>query len=146
VAKASIRTAQPTDLPGIRFADPLLRADPERMQTVRASIESGQCIVAVDGEDILGYAVLSYRLFDQGVVPLLVVSMANRRCGIGTSLLKEIEKRCGQPQLCVPTTRSNMAAQWMLEKCGYAAGGSIAETAADEDEELVFNKKLPSRA
>ena len=107
-------------------------------------MRNGECIVAVDDEDILGFAILNYAFFGQGFVPLLVVAVANRRSGIGARLLSEVERRCTKPKLYVSANRSNLPAQWLFEKCGFVQSGRV-ENLDLNDDELIFFKAITVR-
>lgn len=138
----SFRTGTHADLPGIRFADPLQRADSERARVVEDALAQGRYVVAHDEGEVLGFAVLSYGFFGHGFVPLLVVAMANRRAGIGTRLLQEVEGRCAKRKLFISINRSNAAAQWLFEKCGFTPSGHIENFDLDDDD-VVYFKELP---
>ena len=141
---ATLRTGTVADLPGVRFVDPLMRADPDRARLIESSLRNGECIVAVDDEEILGFAILNYTFFGQGFVPLLVVAAANRRSGIGARLLSEVERRCTKPKLYVSANRSNLPAQWLFEKCGFVESGRV-ENLDLNDDELIFFKAITVR-
>jgi GNAT superfamily N-acetyltransferase len=119
------RFAARGDLAGLRFIDPLLRADSDRAELVRDAVEQGRCIAALDGEGVAGYAVLSNRFLGQPFVDLLIVGPAHRRQGIATLLLREAEKKCGGPKLFTSCNRSNLPAQCLFEKCGFQRSGQI---------------------
>lgn len=138
---APVRTANAGDLAGLRFVDPQLRADPERAQSVRLAVDQGHCIVATEGDDIVGYVVITDRFLGQTLVELLVVGPAHRRQGVGSRLLDEAEKRCHRKKLFISCNRSNMPAQWLFEKCGYERSGQIYNL-DQEDPELVYFKAL----
>jgi ribosomal protein S18 acetylase RimI-like enzyme len=135
---ATVRSAAIADLPAISFVDPLIRADPDRTRLIEASLRSGECLVAVDGDDVLGYVILNYSFFGEGFVPLLVVAAANRRNGIGTMLLREAERRCTKRKLFVSANRSNLPAQWLFEKCGFVSSGRVENLDLNDDELLFF--------
>src|SRR6266567_5930820 len=139
----TLRTAQASDLAGIRFVDPLMRADPERAQLIHSALERGECVVAADGDEILGFAILNYTFFYQGFVPLLVVGVGSRRCGVGAALLSEVERRCAKAKLYVSANRSNLPAQLLFEKCGFVESGHVAHLDANDEE--VFYFKLVQR-
>lgn len=138
------RTGTPQDFDGIRFVDPLLRADPERAELIRRSLDAGECIVATDGDDIVGFGILNYAFFGYGFVPLLVVTISSRRRGVGGRLLGEIERRCVKPKLYLSANRSNMPAHYLFEKAGFVRSGRIENLDLDDDE-LVFFKPVPVR-
>ena len=140
-ARYEVRIAAPGDLAGLRFVDPLLRADPDRAESVQRAVEQGCCLAAFDGDEVAGYAVFNSRFFGQAFVELLVVGPAHRRLGIATRLLSEAEHRCAQPKLFTSCSRSNLPAQCLFEKCGFQRSGQIYNLDED-DPELVYFKAV----
>jgi ribosomal protein S18 acetylase RimI-like enzyme len=134
----TLRTATVADLPGIRFVDPLMRADPDRAHLIDSSLRNGECAVATDGEEVLGFAILNYTFFHQGFVPLLVVGVGSRRSGVGTALLSEVERRCAKPKLYISANRSNLPAHLLFEKSGFVESGHIANLELNEEEVVYF--------
>ena len=139
----TVRTASATDLGGIRFADPLMRADPERAHLFQSAVSAGKCVVAVDGEEVLGFGILNYTFFHQGFVPLLVVGIGSRRLGIGKRLLSELKHRCTRAKLYISANRSNIAAQYLFEACGFMPSGHIENLDLSDDELLFFKAMRP---
>ena len=136
-----VRIAAPTDLAGLRFIAPLLRADPDRAESVKQAVEQGRCFAAFDGDDVAGYAVLNDHFLGQVFVELLIVGPAYHRQGIGTLLLRQAERSCGRQKLFTSCNRSNLPAQCLFEKCGFQRSGQIYNL--DEgDPELVYFKAL----
>jgi len=136
-----VRLAAPTDIAGLRFIDPLLRADPDRAEKVQLAVEQARCLAAFDAEDVAGYAVLNDHFLGQAFVELLMVGPACQRQGIGTLLLREAERACGRQKLFTSCNRSNLPAQCLFEKCGFQRSGQIYNL--DEgDPELVYFKAL----
>jgi len=133
-----VRIAAQGDLDGLRFIDPLLRADPDRAELVRDSVKQGRCIAALDGEGVAGYAVISKRFLGKPFVDLLIVGPAHRRQGIGTLLLRDAEKRCCGPKLFTSCNRSNLPAQYLFEKCGFQRSGQIYNLDAGDPELIYF--------
>jgi ribosomal protein S18 acetylase RimI-like enzyme len=136
-----VRIAAAADLAGLGFIDPLLRADPDRAESVRQAVEQGRCLVALDGDDVAGYAALDDHFLGQAFVELLIVGPAHQRQGIGTLLLRQAERSCGRQKLFTSCNRSNLPAQSLFEKCGFQRSGQIYNL--DEgDPELVYFKAL----
>jgi len=133
-----VKLAAQGDLAGLRFIDPLLRADPDRAELVRDSVKQGRCIAALDGEGVAGYAVISNRFLGKPFVDLLIVGPAHRRQGIGTLLLRDAEKRCCGPKLFTSCNRSNLPAQYLFEKCGFQRSGQIYNLDAGDPELIYF--------
>src|SRR5438876_4722740 len=138
ISTVALRTALASDLAGIRFVDPLMRADSERAQLIRSALERGECVLATDDDEILGFAILNYTFFYQGFVPLLVVGVGSRRCGVGAGLLSEVERRCAKAKLYVSANRSNLPAQLLFEKCGFVESGHVAHLDANDEEVFYF--------
>ncbi len=137
----SLRLGATSDLLGILFADPLCKSDPDRARLIQASLARDECVVAIEGDKILGYVILNYSFFGQAFVPLLVVAMANRRAGIGMQLIAEAETRCSREKLFASANESNIAAQRLFERCGFVPSGRI-ENLDETDDELVYCKWL----
>jgi len=136
-----VRIATPADLAGLRFIDPLLRADPDRAESVKQAVEQGRCLAVLDGDGVAGYVVLNDQFLGQAFVELLIVGPAHQRQGIGTLLLREAERVCGRQKLFTSCNRSNLPAQCLFEKCGFQRSGQIYNL--DEGEpELVYFKAL----
>ena len=68
----TFRAAAKSDLSALKFVDPLLRADPDRVDIVHAAVEAGGCLVAQDGDEVVGY-LLNGDLLGQRIINLLVV-------------------------------------------------------------------------
>ena len=139
-----IRLGVPADFPALRFVDPLLRADRDREHLIRSSLDRGECFVAVDDDDVQGFLILNYTLFGHAFVPLLVVATGDRRRGVATALLQEAERQCVRSKLFISCSRSNLPAQYLFERCGFAPSGHL-ENVDDDDDELVFFKVLPEK-
>jgi len=134
-----IRLAADSDLPALRFVDPLMRADRDRAHLVQSSIEKRRCWLAADNDDVLGFVLLGDFL-GQGFVPLLVVAAADRRRGIGRRLLREAERQCTRPKLFVSCNRSNLAAQDLFESLGFEASGQVGNLDEGDDELFYFKR------
>ena len=136
-----VRIAAPADREGLRFIDPLLRSDPDRAESVQQAVEQCRCLVALDADDVAGYAILNDHFLGQAFVELLIVGPAHQRQGIGTLLLRQAERACGRQKLFTSCNRSNLPGQCLFEKCGFQRSGQIYNL--DEgDPELVYFKAL----
>jgi hypothetical protein len=47
-----VKIAAPADPAGLRFIDLLLRADPDRAESVRLAVEQSRCLAAFDGDRV----------------------------------------------------------------------------------------------
>jgi ribosomal protein S18 acetylase RimI-like enzyme len=136
-----VRLALPSDLPALRFVDPLMRADRDRQLLIETSIERAECFVVAEDDEVQGFAILNYTLFGHAFVPLLVVAASERRRGLASALMAEAERQCVRNKLFVSCNRSNVPAQYLFERCGFVPSGQV-ENLDDEDDELVFFKAL----
>ena len=138
---STIRLGTPDDLLGIFFADPMCQSVLDRTQLLNRSLAQGECLVATEGERIVGFVIRNSGFFGQAFVPLLVVAEASRHAGIGTALLTEAEVGCRRAKIFTTTNESNLVAQRLFVKCGYVPSGRI-ENLDDTDDELVYCKWL----
>ena len=117
--------------------------DPDRARLIQSALNAGECVVAVDDDEVLGFGILNYTFFQQGFVPLLVVGMGSRRAGIGKALLSELERRCVKPKLYISANRSNIPAQCLFDQCGFVPSGHIKNLDLADDELLFFKAIRP---
>lgn len=140
-AELATRLADDRSTPALLEVDPLLLADTDRRQLVWTAVERGDCVVATEADQILGYVVLRGDLLGHPFVPLLVVAEGHRRRGIAGRLLEEACLRCEGPKLFTSCNRSNIPVQRLFEKLGFESSGVI-ENLDDGDDELIYIKRL----
>jgi len=141
----SLRSGSPDDLLGIVFADPLCKSIPERARQIQRALAQGECIVAIEGDRVVGYVILDNSFFGHAFIPLLVVAAQNRRAGIGTLLISEVERRCHREKLFISANESNVPAQRLFALREFVSSGRI-ENLDDTDDELVYCKWLRAGA
>ncbi|HRF47525.1 MAG TPA: GNAT family N-acetyltransferase [Anaerolineales bacterium] len=120
-----IRNADPADLAGLAEVDPIIEADPQRLADVAHAIVDRQAFVAADGSQLLGYALLHHRFFNNGFVELLVVHPARRRAGVGSALMRHARSECRTAKLFTSTNASNTPMQALLDRLGFRRCGAI---------------------
>ena len=101
---------------------------------------AGDCHVAVDGGEVVGYAVLSHTFYGNGFVEMLYVHPDRRRRGAGAALLLHVESLCRTPKLFTSTNLSNLPMQSLLNRAGYAVSGVI-HNLDEGDPEVVYFKR-----
>jgi ribosomal protein S18 acetylase RimI-like enzyme len=137
----SVRPAAAEDVEAICAFDLVAKRENRRREFVRRAVSSGTCHVAVDGEDVVGYGVLSYTFYDNGHIDMLYVHSGHRRRGVGAALLRQLESSCQTPKLFTSTNLSNLPMQSLLARSGYALSGVI-HNLDEADPEIVYFKRL----
>ena len=136
-----IRRGNVSDVEAISAFDLVAVRDEKRRQFIQRSVASSTCYVAVYENEVIGYGVLSYTFYDNGLIEMLYVNSNHRRRGVATALLRHLESLCETPKLFTSTNRSNLAMQSLLVESGYELSGVI-QNLDESDPELVFYKLL----
>lgn len=139
-----IRQAGRGDTDKLTALDEIASRDTERLIHMRRAVDAGLCLVAIEGEEAVGYAVLTNEFFGHGLIEVLYVSHNHRRRGVGAALMTAMEDRCRTQKLFASTNHSNAAMQALLVSLGYRPSGVI-ENLDVGDPELVYLKQLGQR-
>jgi len=137
----SIRPARESDLESLFSFDEIAWNSEVRRDFIRRSVNAVTCHVALEDQDLIGYAVLNYTFFYQGCIDMLYVAGNQRRHGVGTTLLQQVERLCQTPKLFTSTNLSNLPMQTLLAKCGYVISGVI-HNLDEDDPEIIYFKRL----
>jgi GNAT superfamily N-acetyltransferase len=137
----SIRTAIESDVESLCSLDQIARQSKQRRQFIRRAVASGTCYVALAAQEVIGYGVLNYAFYDQGCIDMLYVAGDQRRGGVGTALIKHMERLCQTAKLFTSTNQSNLPMQSLLARCGYAFSGVI-HNLDEDDPELIYFKRI----
>jgi GNAT superfamily N-acetyltransferase len=129
------------DYDAVRALDRLLAGVRDRAEALRGWIAAGECVVARDGNDVVGFAVADCSFFAQGFLVLLIVHPHHRRRGVASALVRHVEAHCPTAKLFTSTNRSNTVMQAVCESLGFGASG-IVENVEDGDPELIYCKRL----
>ncbi len=135
-----IRTAHMEDLNAIVDIDQFARISEERLRLIRKSLENESVYVAIEQGKIVGYCVFDHSFFERGFISLLIVHPDHRREGIGSDLVKYVEKLCESERIFTSTNESNTPMQELLRKVGYRRSGVIDDLDPG-DPEVFFSKK-----
>lgn len=79
------------------------------------------------------------KLFGEYFIPLVVVSDASRRTGVGRQLMTHLERVASAQKVFTSTNTSNLPMRQLLAQLGYQHSGTI-ENLDPGDPELVFVK------
>lgn len=140
----TVRPTIESDLPALFVLDHLAaQGDDGRRNEIRHAMEAQECVTALYGETVAGYAMLDYSFFGHGFIPLVYVHAEYRRHKIGQVLLGYLEKACKTPKLFTSTNMSNVPMQALLTRQGYQLSG-VLHNLDDGDPELVYFKMVDS--
>ena len=121
--------------------DPRVLDTASRRPFIERAIAARECLVAVDDNTVVGYAVFDHSFFEQPFVSLLHVDPQKRRRGIGTELMRHIESICAAEKLFTSTNASNAPMQGLCERLGFVRSGRI-DNLDEGDPEIVYVKRL----
>ncbi|WP_433214786.1 N-acetyltransferase family protein [Microtetraspora malaysiensis] len=121
-----MRRANASDWAGLAEIDSVAASgDHARRASIQRWCEQGLVHMAEDASGPLGYSVLEYSFFEQGIVTMLTVAPTARRQRVGTYLLKATEEICTTPKLFTSTNVSNHPMQRLLQRAGWSPVGLI---------------------
>ena len=132
----SIRQALAEDIHHLTGIDAVARNDERRREQLAQAIRARECWIACEANDAatpLGYGCLEY------FIPLVVVSDASRRTGVGRQLMTHLERVASAQKVFTSTNTSNLPMRQLLAQLGYQHSGTI-ENLDPGDPELVFVK------
>ncbi|MEM9005098.1 MAG: GNAT family N-acetyltransferase [Cyanobacteria bacterium P01_F01_bin.86] len=140
-----LRTATITDATAIVAFDHIATSEPARVRFIHDQIKSSACYVAVIGANVVAYAVLNYKFYDNGWIEMLYVHPRFRRQGIGSALIRHLINECRTPKLFTSTNQSNFPMQRLLATLKFERSGFI-DNLDEGDPELVYFKRLRDNA
>jgi len=89
-----------------------------RVDHTRWLIDDGQCYVCVDGEDLLGFAVIK-----DNEIRRLFVSRSHLKQGIGSALLEQVESQVAAAGFATVHCESTLTAVGFYKSKGYEEAG-----------------------
>jgi len=113
----------------------------ERSDFLAKSVRFGQCWLARIENKTVGFVIFDQSFFENTFVKLLIVHEDYRRKGVGTALMRHVEKICLTEKLFTSTNESNIPAQKLYESLGFVKSGFV-ENLDDDDLEIFYFKKL----
>jgi ribosomal protein S18 acetylase RimI-like enzyme len=110
-------------------------------EILKASLESGECVLALEGKEIVGAIAFHTHFFQCTFISLVVVAAHARRQRVASALIEAVELRMSGKKLFTSTNQSNTAAQALFQRVGFIHSGVI-ENLDPGDPELVFYKDM----
>ena len=145
MTEIKIRVAQSSDIDNLVHLDTVAFRDASRADSIRRWVEAGECCLAEQAEQIVGYGVFNYEFFHLGNVDMLMIHPDFRGQGIGRKLLRHLYSLCKTEKFWCTTNLSNHRMQRLLVNQGFKLSGFFDDL--DEgDPELIFIKRLERSA
>lgn len=140
-----LRRASISDADAIVAFDHVAASEPARVRFIHDQIKSSACYVAVIDANVVAYAVLNYKFYDNGWIEMLYVHPRFRRQGIGSALIRHLIDECRTPKLFTSTNQSNFPMQKLFAMLEFDRSGFI-DNLDEDDPELVYFKRLRDHA
>ncbi|MCU0072811.1 GNAT family N-acetyltransferase [Pseudomonas koreensis] len=138
------RRAGPGDIESLLKIDPVAEKDCDRREYIARAVRAGECWVVCETDDpgaLLGYGCRDRSFFGEWFIPLVVVSSANRRSGVGRQIVAGLEHQASADKIFTSTNTSNLPMRQLLTSLGYLHSGTM-ENLDPGDPELIFVKFL----
>ncbi len=136
-----VRLAVHSDINRILRIGSSAESDESKRGLIERAIDRGGCLVALDDEIVVGYAIMNHDFFDRGFVSLIYVEPAHRRRKVGSSLFDECESQCKSDRIFTSANKSNLPMQGFLVSREYVLSGTV-QNLDDGDPELFYSKEL----
>jgi GNAT superfamily N-acetyltransferase len=140
-----ITKATPKHLPAILELETMLIGNKEdHTELIKRSVKAGECYVALIDDKVVGAAILNYTFYNQGWLDLINVNPEYRRRGIGSALLKHLEKICKTSKFFTSANQSNVPARKTYEANGFVRSGYV-DNLDEADTEIIYFKSLSNK-
>jgi ribosomal protein S18 acetylase RimI-like enzyme len=137
----AIRRASEADLPLLYECDAYSQIHESRRLELRRMVQQGTCLLTMNSDRPLGFAVLEYSFFGNGFIPLVCVAGEHQGKGVGLRLLSEVERQCSTAKLFASANASNERAHGLFLKAGFVRSG-IIENLDEGDPEFIYFKAV----
>lgn len=127
------------DLDEIMYIDSEVMGDTSRRSYIERAIESGGCISAREGDEIVGFLLYDTHFFECSFISLIMVSPSKRRKGYASKMLDFMMKISPTDKVFSSTNRSNAHMQHVFFENGFIQSG-IVENLDEGDPELIYFK------
>ena len=134
----TVRFATLDDVDAVLALDRLSPVGHTRELLLTARAQTGEILIAVLNERVVGYIVLHARaFFGRDFVDLLVIDPRYRRQGIGNELLHQAIEHSSTNRIFTSTNESNTPMVELLNRDGWEFSGRL-EGMDEGDPEVVF--------
>ncbi|TDL32874.1 GNAT family N-acetyltransferase [Jeotgalibacillus sp. S-D1] len=135
----TVRNAKLDDLDKIVGIDSEITGNTSRLNYFKTSIELGNCIIAKNDKDIVGFLIYETNFFDCAFISLVIISPSNRRKGFASLLLDYMMSKSPTTKVFSSTNRSNISMQRVFDSNGFIQSGRV-ENLDEGDPEIIYFK------
>ena len=127
----------PGDMGRMSAVDPLTATDAKRREHLGHLLEQGLSWGAIDGGEMVGFAVVTRNFYTFPFVDLLVVAEVAQRRGAGSALMGHCAAAYDADRVFTSTNESNAPMRALLGKAGWLPAGVVLYLDPG-DPELIF--------
>jgi hypothetical protein len=133
----------------IEDVEAILAVDPEslgRAGDIASLVRSKCSLIAVEGASVVGFAgVRPGHFYGRDFLDLLFVGDANRRQGVGRSLVRGVVERGTTTRVFTSTNESNTAMRSLLASEGWSGSGVLVGLDEGDPEHIFFRDRAVAR-
>lgn len=134
--------AKGNNLEEIMLIDSDVIGNNSRRSYIEKSISEENCIIAKNGDSIVGFLTYDTNFFDCCFISLVIVKPVERRKGVATALLKHIIKTAPTMKIFSSTNQSNLKMQSVFKVNGFNQSGYIDNLDEGDPEIIYFRTRL----
>ncbi len=127
------------DLEKLITIDSEVIGNTSRRTCLEKSIELGQCIIAKEDDDIVGFLTYDTNFFECAFISQIIVSPSHRRKGYASLLMSYMINASPTTKIFSSTNRSNISMQRVFDRNGFTKSG-IVENLDEGDPEIIYFK------
>jgi GNAT superfamily N-acetyltransferase len=138
-----VERATEDDLAALYAIDPVVYQ--QRHAEIEAALRARHVIIAREGFDGVGYAIVDQTFFEQYFIRFVLVHADYRRRGVASALIGYSAKICPRDRIFTACAASNLAYVALCERLGFVGSGSIEQMRDDGEPILIFVKRWEMR-
>jgi len=134
-----MRRIAPSDIDLLSAVDPLTATNAARRNHLGHLLEQGLSWAALDGDQMVGFAVVTRNFYNFPFVDLVVVAETARRHGAGSALMAHCAAAHDADRIFTSTNERNGPMRALLSNAGWLPAG-VVHYLDPGDPELIFVK------
>lgn len=138
-----VERATEDDLATLYAIDPVVYQ--QRHAEIETALRARQIIIAREGFEGVGYALIDQTFFEQYFIRFVLVHADFRRRGVASALIGYSERVCPRDRLFTACPASNAAYSALCARLGFVGSGRIEQVRDDGEPILIFVKRWEMR-